>query len=79
MQFLPSTWRAYATDGDGDGRTDVGNLADSVFGAARLLCANGGGRAGGIHRALYLYNHSTAYVRQVLSQARKVQQESQSH
>ena len=73
MQFLPSTWRAYAADGNGDGRSDVRDLADASFGAARLLCANGGDKASQLSRALWLYNHSSTYVRQVLVQARRLE------
>jgi hypothetical protein len=41
MQFIPSTWEAYKEDGDGDGKADVLNNFDAVFGAAKLLSANG--------------------------------------
>jgi hypothetical protein len=68
MQFLPRTWAAYATDGDGDGRADVSNPTDALHGAARLLCANGAGD-GRLRSALWNYNHSHDYVEQVLSVA----------
>lgn len=70
MQFLPSTWAAYGSDGDGDGVKDVLNPADAMQGAARLLCANGGGDAGRLPSAIWNYNHSEDYVRQVLALAR---------
>lgn len=70
MQFLPSTWAAYAADGDGDGRTDVMNPADAVHGAARLLCANGGADPERLASALWNYNHSDDYVRLVLALSR---------
>lgn len=70
MQFLPSTWAAYATDGDGDGLTDVMNPADAVHGAAKLLCANGGGDPERLASALWNYNHSEEYVRHVMTLAR---------
>jgi soluble lytic murein transglycosylase-like protein len=70
MQFLPSTWAAYAADGDGDGRTDVMNPADAVHGAAKLLCANGGGDPALLASALWNYNHSDEYVRLVMTLAR---------
>ena len=69
MQFLPRTWAAYGSDGDGDGRADVHNSADALHGAARLLCANGAGE-GRLHSALWNYNHSDDYVAQVLAVAR---------
>ena len=70
MQFLPSTWAAYATDGDGDGRADVMNPVDAVHGAARLLCANGGADPQLLPSALWNYNHSEEYVGRVLALAR---------
>lgn len=69
MQFLPATWAAYGTDGDGDGRADVMNAADALHGAARLLCANGGGDASRLRSALWDYNHSVDYVARVLAVA----------
>lgn len=72
MQFLPSTWAAYGTDGDGDGITDVMNTLDAVHGAARFLCANGGGDPNRLASALWNYNHSDDYVRHVMAVARFV-------
>ena len=72
MQFLPSTWAAYGADGDGDGITDVMNTMDAVHGAARFLCANGGGDPNRLASALWNYNHSDDYVRQVMAVARFV-------
>jgi len=70
MQFLPSTWAAYGVDGDGDGLSDVMKPIDAMHGAARLLCANGAGDPEQLPSALWNYNHSDEYVRQVLSLAR---------
>ena len=72
MQFLPATWVAYGADGDGDGSIDVMNSVDAVHGAARLLCANGGGDPDRLASALWNYNHSDEYVHRVLSVARTV-------
>jgi hypothetical protein len=33
----PTLWQRFATDGDGDGHTDINDPADAVFTAARLL------------------------------------------
>jgi soluble lytic murein transglycosylase-like protein len=66
MQFLPGTWAAYGTDGDGDGTADVNNPVDAMHGAARLLCANGGADPNRLGSALWNYNHSSDYVRGVL-------------
>ena len=70
MQFLPSTWAAYGADGDGDGLVDVMNPVDAVHGAARLLCANGGADPDRLASALWNYNHSNDYVRQIMTLAR---------
>ena len=70
MQFLPSTWAAYAADGDRDGLTDVMNPVDAVHGTARLLCANGGAETEHLASSLWNYNHSDEYVRRVIGLAR---------
>jgi hypothetical protein len=41
FQFKPATFRAYALDADGDGRSDICGFADSLFSAARYLKALG--------------------------------------
>ena len=71
MQFLPSTWRTWGTDGFGDtGPPNIMNPFDAVPSAARLLCAAGaagGGQA--LQRAIFAYNHATWYVDEVLTLA----------
>jgi hypothetical protein len=67
MQFLPETWRAYATDGDHNGTTDVNSAADAIATAARLLCVNGGGERSTLATAVWNYNHSWEYVVRVLN------------
>jgi hypothetical protein len=69
MQFLPSTWAVYGVDGDGDGKADILDQADSVYSAARYLCASGGGQPDTVYAAIFAYNHSDAYVKTVLSLA----------
>ena len=72
MQFLPSTFQAYAADGDHDGRADIMDPADAIFTAARYLCANGAGGGGNsLYRAVWHYNHADWYVQMVLSLAQK--------
>lgn len=68
MQFIPSTWASYAADGNGDGVTDPQNLYDAARAAADYLCTAGGDLRtdAGIHRAVFAYNHSEAYVSLVL-------------
>ena len=66
MQFLPSTWRAYAQDGNGDGVSDINNVDDAIFGAANYLRACG---YPNVQRALWGYNRSTAYFYKVMTVA----------
>lgn len=70
MQFLPATWIEYQADGDGDGVADVFDPEDAIYGAARLLCANGGESPDGLREAIYTYNRSDSYVDRVLEVAR---------
>ena len=73
MQFLPSTWQAYATDGDGNGRTDAHDPADAIATAGKLLCANGGGDRATLATAIWNYNHSWEYVARVLDVAAQLE------
>ncbi len=41
MQFLPSTWKRWAVDANGDGIADPYNPVDAIFTAARYLHAAG--------------------------------------
>jgi len=58
MQFMPATWRAYGLGGD------VHDDRDAIMGAANYLRASGA--PGDLRRALFAYNHSTAYVDSIL-------------
>ena len=69
MQFMPATWTAYATDGDGDGVARINDVEDAIFSAASLLCANGAGDPSRLAAAVFSYNHSESYVAEVLSLA----------
>ncbi|MPZ49758.1 MAG: transglycosylase SLT domain-containing protein [Dehalococcoidia bacterium] len=66
-QFLPSTWAAYGTDGNGDGIADPYDFRDCIPAAARYLQANGA--SADLRAALYAYNHSWPYVDKVLAYA----------
>jgi len=57
MQFMPATWRAYGLGGD------VHDPGDAILAAANYLDRSGG--SADLDRALYAYNHSTAYVRAI--------------
>jgi membrane-bound lytic murein transglycosylase B len=75
MQFLPSTFAAYAIDGDRDGDRDIWDPADAIFSAAKYLCANGaGGGPRGLYGALYRYNHADWYVLLVVNVAGQIAQ-----
>jgi len=70
MQFLPSTWAIWGTDGLGPpGTPDIMNPLDAVPSAARLLCASGGGSSATLAGAIFAYNHATWYVNEVLALA----------
>ncbi len=70
MQFLPSTWAIWGTDGFGpSGAPDIMNPLDAVPSAARLLCASGGASSATLAGAIFAYNHATWYVSEVLALA----------
>lgn len=71
MQFMPSTFRAYAKDGDNDGIARIGNVKDAVQTAANYMAANGAAN-GNVVGALYRYNHDYSYVYHVLSIAKSI-------
>jgi len=64
MQFLPSTWQEYGTDGNGDGEANIMDPEDAIPAAASYLKA--GGAPGDWYAALYTYNRAGWYVREVL-------------
>ncbi len=68
MQFIPSTWTGWGRDGNHDGRRDPFNIFDAAAAAAAYLCAAGGdlGTATGQETAVLTYNHSDAYLAEVL-------------
>jgi membrane-bound lytic murein transglycosylase B len=71
MQFIPSTWHRWASDGDGDGRSDPNDIDDAAYAAARYLCSSGADLTTGMgwQRAIHSYNHSDVYTAQVLDTA----------
>jgi hypothetical protein len=70
MQFLPSTWKRWGTDANGDGVADPYNPVDAVFSAARYLHA--AGAAKDLGRSVFAYNHAGWYVQSVLLRARLI-------
>lgn len=63
MQFLPSTFRRHAVDGNGDGVKDIANVEDSIFSAAAYLVACG---APNFQKALWGYNPSKSYYSKII-------------
>lgn len=73
MQFLPSTFKRYAQDGDSDGQISITDASDSLFSAANLLATLGASQ-GDIRKALLSYNHADWYVRKVLRVADSIKE-----
>ena len=71
LQFLPSTWRRWGADGDGDGSADPRDLDDAAFAAARYLCADDHDLTtdSGWNAAVHSYNHGVGYVAAVAAAA----------
>jgi hypothetical protein len=72
MQFIPSTWVNYQSDGNNDGIASPHNMYDAALDAARYLCAGNGDLRdpAQLASAIFRYNHSNDYVRTVLRWAR---------
>jgi len=73
MQFLPATFAAYAVPRADGTPASPYDLADAAAAAARLLCASGGADPAQLRSALFAYNHSAAYVGDVLAWAARYQ------
>ncbi|HWR68830.1 MAG TPA: lytic murein transglycosylase, partial [Desulfomonilia bacterium] len=68
-QFIPSTYRKYGVDGDGDGKKDPFNMADAMASIASYLKSSGWREDGDEQRrrtAIWRYNHSDIYVNTIL-------------
>ena len=70
MQFIPSSWRAYGTDANKDGKKDPYNPVDAIFAAARYLKA--AGYEQDVRRSIFAYNHADWYVDSVMLRARLI-------
>ena len=70
MQFLPSTWKTWGVDANGDGVADPYNPVDAIFTAARYLHAAGASQ--NLSGAIFAYNHATWYVQSVLLRAKLI-------
>jgi membrane-bound lytic murein transglycosylase B len=72
MQFLPATWARWGARASGDGTApDPQNMDDAALSAASYLCARGGdlSSAEGWWKAVFAYNRSVSYGRNVFSGA----------
>jgi hypothetical protein len=67
-QFIPATWRGYASDGNGDGKSDPNNIFDAALATGRYLCSGGFdlGNPDQLRGAIYRYNNSDTYVNTVI-------------
>ena len=66
MQFIPSTWEKWASDGNGDDVADPNQIDDAALATARYLCASGPmNTAEGWRAAVFSYNHDNDYVDKV--------------
>jgi len=68
MQFIPSTWKHYGVDGNGDGKVDITNVHDAIYAAANYLSASGGSM-NNYKNALWSYNPSSTYYTKVMKVA----------
>ncbi|MFD3802370.1 hypothetical protein ACFWSF_14090 [Streptomyces sp. NPDC058611] len=75
MQFIPSTWRIWGADGNGDAKRDPNNLYDAALGAGLYLCAGDKDltNAAKLDQAILSYNNSREYVNTVLGHMRQYQ------
>ncbi|MDX6679719.1 MAG: hypothetical protein QOE31_3771 [Solirubrobacteraceae bacterium] len=69
MQFIPSSWKRWGTDGDADRRRDPRDPVDAIFAAARYL--HGAGARTDLPKAIFAYNHAGWYVDKVVERARE--------
>jgi hypothetical protein len=71
LQFIPSTWAKWRSDGNGDGIADPNNIDDAALAAGRYLCAAGRDLATGPgwRAAVLSYNNSDEYGRRVYAAA----------
>lgn len=69
-QFIPSSWRIYGRDGNGDGLIDPHNVYDNALGAVVHLCGSGPHdltNRDQLRQTIYGYNHSWTYVDKVMA------------
>ena len=71
LQFIPSTWETWGTDGDGNGTADPNDIDDAAATAVRYLCADGHDLTSGAGwaDAVFSYNHDQSYIDSVYAAA----------
>ncbi len=71
MQFIPSSWRGYGVDGNGDGVANPNNIYDATVATGLYLCGGDTDLSvpAQLQAAIYRYNHSATYVAIVLQWA----------
>lgn len=69
MQFIPSTWATWGSDGNDDGEQNPDNVYDAALSAGRYLCAGGRDLSSqsDLEAAILGYNQSESYLRTVLT------------
>lgn len=69
MQFLPTTWAVWGTDGNDDTVADPHNMYDAVLSAGRYLCTGGRDLSDPqqLRTAVLSYNRSDTYADTVLA------------
>ncbi|SEM72309.1 NlpC/P60 family protein [Streptacidiphilus jiangxiensis] len=69
MQFMPATWISDGQDGNSDGARNPQNVFDAALTTATYLCGTGTtdlSKPDQVNAAILRYNHSQAYVDEVL-------------
>ena len=71
MQFIPTTWALYGSDGNDDGIADPQQIDDAALSAAHYLCAAGGNLsdANSWINAVTAYNDTVDYNHRVVAAA----------
>nr|WP_163017136.1 lytic transglycosylase domain-containing protein [Streptomyces chartreusis] len=67
-QFIPSTWKKWQADGNGDGVRDPNNIYDATLGTGMYVCAGTRdlSQPDDLTQAILSYNHSREYLNDVL-------------
>ncbi len=73
-QFIPSSYRSLAVDGNGDGTIDLYHAADAIHSVGYYLSQSGyrSGKKSRIIKSLKRYNNSSAYANSIYALSRRV-------